>query len=255
MNAPIISEIFKRVSKKHVNNLKQIPAKAKKALLEEKRACRDECVGKIGYRVGERTGFLGVGREDSEDEVFSVRDEVLKFLCSKEATEPGYRVILVLESPHVNEYQGTPGPAKGVTGQRIKENLVGVLLGRDLLEPGREYALILMNAVQHQCSLGVPTEHHRDAVFRAMWDEESVVTHFARRLESYGGANGAIIVNACTRGDDTTAGEGSNGGDALKDKELRRLVEGSIRRVRSAGSHLKVSHPSGWRISYWDSTS
>jgi hypothetical protein len=179
----------------------------------------DECVGKIGYRVGGQTGFLVVDRIASEGEVFSMRDEVSEFLGSEET----------------------------------KENLVGALLGRDLLEPGREYALILMNAVQHRCSLDVKTEEHRDKVFRAMWAEEEVVACFEHRLRSYGGADGAIIVNACTRGNDTTAGEGANGSDALE--ELRQLVEHRIRRVRSDGSHLKVSHPSGWNIRYWDSTS
>lgn len=71
--------------------------------------------------------------------------------------EPGRakrRLILVLESPHVKEFeiengQMMPkGPAKGKTGSAIRSHLTKMLDSID------DYELILMNAIQFRCSLG-----------------------------------------------------------------------------------------------------
>lgn len=58
-------------------------------------------------------------------------------------------VVLILESPHDKEFKGTPGPAKGATGVQIRRHLAGLLQ-----IDSRSFGLLLMNAVQHQCSLG-----------------------------------------------------------------------------------------------------
>ena len=77
------------------------------------------------------------------------------------------KIILILESPHVEEFVEPYGPAKGVTGKNIR-NLFQAVCGEDLLIG--KYNLILMNAIQYQCSLGLPTKYYRDKVFDSVWE-------------------------------------------------------------------------------------
>lgn len=138
-------------------------------------------------------------------------------------------VILVLESPHIKEFVGAPGPAKGATGRLVRRYLHEVLL--DEIDPS--HGLILVNAVPNQCSLGCPTKEHRDAVFFSAW-RLYAKKDFIQRL-------GALlrekdyVVNACTKGN------GKSG-----QPELRQLVEDAISCIRKQGSNRRVCHPVSW---------
>ena len=70
---------------------------------------------------------------------------------------------MVLESPHVDEFIGNIGPAKGFTGDMIRNFLHEVINLQDV----DGFGLVLINAIQHQCSLGTSTSAHRDKIFRA----------------------------------------------------------------------------------------
>ena len=212
--------------------------------------CPDQYVGDIGVYEG-HTGFLPEQRDASGDACFPLRKNLDKLLRHEEGEGTRRRVVLILESPHKNEYDDTdrPRPANGKTGRNIRDHLVGMLIGRNLLQFEQRYALFLMNAVQYPCSLGVDTRHHRSAVFRALWEHQVVQKDFERRLRSYWRqGEHDIIVNACTLGERAPA-----------QKELRRLVEGcdsgndisGVKSVRPEGSHLRVSHPCDWRITFW----
>jgi hypothetical protein len=141
-------------------------------------------------------------------------------------------VIMILESPHTNEFTGNPGPAKGRTGTRLREHLRDVLNAQQL----NRHALILINAIQHQCSLGAPTKLYRDEMFRQTWrafgenDFRQRLTDICRPED--------FLVNACTRGKTNVPAE-----------ELRRMVEAVVLAVRPAGSDLRVNHPSTWHRS------
>lgn len=143
----------------------------------------------------------------------------------------GAAIILVTESPHVREYLGDPGPARGKTGQNIRSHLRSVLSTYKL----NSYDLILINAIQYQCSLGLPTRIFRDQVFRQVWSSFGRADFVNRLTKIY--RYGDLLVNACTKGN-------------TKDKapELRRLVEDAIRSVRLTGSDEKVYHPSSWHF-------
>lgn len=139
-------------------------------------------------------------------------------------------VLLVLESPHTSEFMGALGPAKGNTGRRIAEHALSVrgLEGRD------NASLVLMNAIQHQCSLGKKSSLFRDDVFLAAWDEFGR-SDFVARLKAAYQAND-LVVCACTKGGN------SNGG-----RSLRPMVYAAIVDALPKGAQiLRRTHPCSW---------
>lgn len=139
------------------------------------------------------------------------------------------RVILVMESPHKAEFDnGTPvGPANGPTGVNIRDLLNEVL--RCLGPLSENSQVVLMNAVQYQCSLGESTKDHRDVVFQEAWREGGEQDFRERLIDTI--RQGDVVINACTRGN--------------KKVHLRDMVKAVIDEV--VGSHWRTVHPSAWR--------
>jgi hypothetical protein len=111
---------------------------------------------------------------------------------------PHPRLILILESPHQSEFKedGNPiGPAIGKTGESIRDHLHSAIT-KAAHRSGR--SLVLVNAIQYQCSLGAPTHEHRDDVFQQIWQSTDAEELFRRRLRSYLRA-GDTVVNCCTK--------------------------------------------------------
>jgi hypothetical protein len=175
----------------------------------ESRCCPDQYVGRLSQIVG---------RQDFPERLPAVM----------RPNSPC--IILVLESPHIDEYIGTPGPAKGFTGEMIRLHLQKALP----IEEIGGYGLIVMNAIQYQCSLGVSTDFFRDRVFRASWNfggRESLGTRVERLYR-----HGDILVNCCTKGKDYDV-----------NTPLRLLVEEELRRVLPGVRSIRRLHPSSWR--------
>lgn len=128
-------------------------------------------------------------------------------------------VLLLLESPHVDEYACDPeskrmrpiAPAQGKTGTRIQDHLAEVLSRGDLPPERLDGArVIIANPVPYQASLGsivkVPDVNARerkkvksrvkDVVWQALWDIEAVRRDFKARLRRY---VPRIVINGCTR--------------------------------------------------------
>lgn len=118
-------------------------------------------------------------------------------------------LILILESPHTDEFDenGNPiGPANGTTGYNIREHIL------DILGNGyKSYHLILMNAIPFQCSLGFSlskkekeNKKRRDEVFSAVWDNDAIGKEFfegrLKKLldELQNKGKNVVVVNACT---------------------------------------------------------
>lgn len=139
-------------------------------------------------------------------------------------------VLLVLESPHTKEFEGDLGPARGPTGANIARFIEEV---PGLADVGR-LPLLLVNAVQYQCSLGKKTIRYRDRVFRAVW-ENGGREDFASRIRAIY-RTGDLVVCSCTKGAMT-------GRD-----ELRRLVYGALCDALPAAIVLRRSHPAKWNI-------
>lgn len=123
-------------------------------------------------------------------------------------------VVLVLESPHRDEYGRSVchpiAAARGQTGQRIHKYLANVLRSSEemtkLLASHAHVRVIISNPIQLQTSAyaihgGVlRVERLRNAIWNALWNLESRDKYpfrddFRRRLESYAPI---AAINACT---------------------------------------------------------
>lgn len=119
------------------------------------------------------------------------------FTCRAPASErpPNIpAVLIILESPHIFEFDELPGPAKGQTGRNIFRYLRQV----PGLHDKAKFGLLLLNAVQFQCSLGRPPSEVRDEVFLKAWTSGGSVDFESRFRAVY--RDGDCVVNCCTRG-------------------------------------------------------
>ena len=182
--------------------------------LLETRKCPDQFVGKIP--------------DLCHGKPFPVR------LPVNERPKNDHCVILVLESPHSDEYvskrggPAVPCPANGTTGQNICSYLGGLQEPHHLTS-----GLILMNAVQFQCSLGVGTDVFRDDVFRGVWNGSGRSDFIGRLRNCY--LDGDMILNCCTKG-----GADHDG------LFLRDLVDVAIAEATPTAPVTRLSHPSYW---------
>ena len=179
----------------------------------EKRECPDQYLGLIGELIGEGQFTT---RTPANDRPLHA--------C----------VVMVLESPHVDEFFDCPGPAKGATGDLIRQHLV-VSLGL----PGIErLGLVLINAIQHQCSLGANTIVYRDRIFRAAWANGGEADFHNRIVSVF--KPGDVLVNCCTKGNDFEIYT-----------PLRNLVETALRIALPGVESVRRMHPASWRDSNW----
>lgn len=141
-------------------------------------------------------------------------------------------VLLVLESPHTSEFDDHPGPAKGGTGRNIIRFLHDALETQDKQDLG----LLLVNAVQFQCSLGCKTSEVRDAVFLDIWASGGR-TDFEDRLQTLY-RDGDYVVNCCTRGSSKNTAA-----------QLRAKVhQGMVETLPPGTRVLRRNHPSSWHF-------
>jgi len=148
-------------------------------------------------------------------------------------------LVMVLESPHVDEYDPThcytPWPANGVTGENIQSRALELA---ELLSVPLDIGLILFNAIPYQCSQGNsrPAKEwkvRRDRIFAHAWEQDATKSLFRARLNHWV-APGDVVVNCCTAG------------LSCKPK-LRDLVETEI--VGSLGNtvtRFRMHHPASW---------
>lgn len=114
--------------------------------------------------------------------------------------ESGEKVlVIVLESPHTHEfnkskYSIAPAPALGMTGDNLDKYFIDNIKQHI---PKGKYHVILVNAIQYQCSLGENTDKFRDRIWLKLWLCRGFDKNFINRLEKY---RGDIIVNLCTIG-------------------------------------------------------
>lgn len=151
------------------------------------------------------------------------------FPCRKPVNDdvvPGNVVVLILESPHQKEFTSPFGPAKGLTGKHIRRYLREVIADR----VSDEFGLLLINAIENQCSLGCPTKKYRDAVFLQAWEMYGE-NKFIIKLQELYNRHKTFIINACTKG---------------KDGGLRELVEKGVLDSVGHRSDVRITHPVSW---------
>ncbi|MCI6730736.1 MAG: hypothetical protein MR487_00185 [Lachnospiraceae bacterium] len=128
------------------------------------------------------------------------REEFIKNNSIDDIVDDGSEnIIVILESPHISEYEhadeGFIAPAIGKTGDYLQKYFYKCI--KRILLPNIRYNVILMNAIQYQCSLGFETKKFRDKNWCDLWFNYNKSNDFINRLTSY---NPNIIINACTIG-------------------------------------------------------
>ena len=135
-------------------------------------------------------------------EVLEKRYDIPVAPCEKAA------IIIVLESPHIAEFDPVTkcgiGPCRGKTGLNIAKYLPSILMNNSVgLSLGyKEYDLVIVNAIQYQCSLGEETKLYRDAMFLYYWEQSEVREDFKKRLNFARSKYAeSIVINCCTNGE------------------------------------------------------
>lgn len=124
------------------------------------------------------------------------------------------RVVIVLESPHVDEYSKKEDPicAKGQTGENLKSHLKTLLHKIEIDDECVD--IVIVNAVPYQCSQGVDTEILRDFVWLKCWYEFG----YSNILELLDKIDPDYIVNCCTKGCHFLFSSGNNVSKAYIEK-------------------------------------
>lgn len=171
---------------------------------------------------------------------------------------PMKRIVLVIESPHIYEFEfchvsnesKAIGPANRATGYNIR-NYINVptreFLKLNFVNSQDVFALIIMNSVSYQCSLGkklggpknIASRKDRDNVFRACW--VAAKQDFCSRLTSYL-TNETLVINACTKGQHKVG----SGCQWLRDMVDDAIVECGVQTER----YIRRCHPASlpnWR--------
>ena len=179
----------------------------------ESRQCPDQYLGSIGDLLNEPNFPMRVPAKNRPEEP-----------C----------VLMVLESPHKDEFKDEPGPAKGLTGEMIRQHLAECINISGL----EDYGLVLVNAIQHQCSLGSNTIVYRDRIFRAVWSRGGNEDFHKRIADLY--LSGDVVVNCCTKGNDYEM-----------HTPLRNLVEMALGPAIPNDARVRRMHPASWRKAEW----
>lgn len=202
--------------------------------------CPDQVVGRLEY--DKKQGFIFVHdiKTKSHESNF-IRTNI----DNNYNPNTSNVIVLVLESPHKDEYDKfnrirAIGPAFGHTGENINKYFAYVLnialLKQTMRTPEKYgiYDLVLINAIQYQCSLGESTSIYRDDMFLHLWIEKKCNEDFLNRINTlllkYSGDK--IVINCCTQGK----------------HKLQNLVENEIDNCASIKHHYMCAHPSSWFI-------
>lgn len=138
--------------------------------------------------------------------IIRVKDSNVEFSnkpYKKEDLEEGLKkVVIVLESPHIDEYIKNSKPLKmpicanGATGEKIKKYLCEIL-NKYLFKNNTEAVeVIVINAVKYQCSQGLFTEILRDFIWLKCWYDFGYSEMFNLLIE----INPNVVINCCTKG-------------------------------------------------------
>ncbi len=149
------------------------------------------------YKDGYLTTWFS--KEEREKEREEQEKEELKKI--KSCDHEYKTIVIVLESPHTKEYADTEfiNPALGDTGKNLHNYFKNVFNSDAIaIDKQYNYRIILMNSIQFQCSLGLPTKYFRDHVWLNLWINEGFKEDFVERLKD---CQPDIIFNFCTRGD------------------------------------------------------
>ena len=231
------SGIFKEIADKIIQNEEKKPNYA-----TEK--CEDQYIGIL--QVGK---FFPKFTKWIECSLVNPRDERIRANLDKKIKKKRMPTIaIVIESPHKEEFSlNTPMPAVSATGENLfsflPKYIIEAYLSIKMREkvckglkkkiiPAGKYRVCLINAIQYECSLSVPTKTYRDEVFTQMWKNNAVQNDFKERLK--GIENLKIVINACTKGESQSV-------------KLRVMVQEVIDEILPNIKKFHSTHPCSWK--------
>lgn len=153
--------------------------------------CPDQFVGAVSK----------FGRELNTSELFCRRVP-----ADSRSDSSRVAVIVILESPHIREFKkdGTAiGPLNNLNTQRSFRNMLTKACPAVHELPDGELPVILVNAIQFQCSLAAKPKLFRTNVFLRLWAANAAVdlqTRLKRLVK-----HDDLLINACTKGDSKPA--------------------------------------------------
>lgn len=121
-------------------------------------------------------------------------------------------ILLILESPHKDEYDddfNPIAPANGATGAeiqiKIRKVLEEIVLNHNVQLKDKTYYLIISNPVPYQTSLNYFHKQSLDGIYKtlrnkvwgALWSIKSIQDDFEKKILDY---DPDLIINACTGG-------------------------------------------------------
>lgn len=143
------------------------------------------------------------------------------------------RVVLVLESPHIYEFENVhklacKGVAMGMTGRMI------ATYGGEIFARFRGWQLFVVNAVPFQCSLGMnlslSSKIVKDVIVDEMLNDRATQLYLSGTISRLIARKHAVVVNAC-------------GGSNNRKKRIRAIVGQGV----GAGVMIvECPHPSRW---------
>ena len=178
----------------------------------------------------------------------------LKEWFSEEGTQHKPKIILILESPHKDEYvtrcdecskgfkcglYASPAPARGATGRNIK-HLLPMLFKKNF----EDYYVAFMNMIQYQCSLGMPlygypeNQKRKNKIVKRLFLDHryGYFREFISRLGSVYEPKTDVVV-ICT-----------TGGSKARDR-IFKDVKNALNTENIAMQYvLSANHPSYWNL-------
>lgn len=115
-------------------------------------------------------------------------------------------ILVVLESPHFDEYDAishqAKGPAVGSTGKMFEKHFLSIINGKNnliKLNQNLTYNIIFVNSVQYQASQGTKPLKPlaRDRNWLSFW-HQGFNADLCKRVSAYG--CNTIVINMCTYG-------------------------------------------------------
>lgn len=168
------------------------------------RKCKDEIIGALEYDSSSKEHDFNV-HINYKNKIIRNRNQYIKIYGDE--IKDYKRLAIILESPHVDEFdvkgfncKSVIGnrPANGKTGQRFKKNFAQIINNKFSSKLGmNNYLIYLVNSIQYQCSLGIETKVFRDYCWLSLWKQKGIRDLFLSRIKEI---NPNVIINCCTLG-------------------------------------------------------
>lgn len=194
------------------------------------------------------TSFLAKNR------IKKKRDDLYKFNTNDN------NIVIILESPHVDEFRHIIGckdgfrigmPCMGKTGENLKEYFIDVLNNKENADEfkkelqndkNKKFNIIVMNAIQFQCSLGFKLGKEedkftkkKDELCKKIIESDEIKENICRRLVKY---NPRYILNCST-------GAIRKDIENIVKNDLKDYIDEKVFKGKSI-VYIEGKHPSSW---------